>query len=159
MQIDQLIKSLKTSNLYAECSCGEEFKLSEAILFDGTKPFPAEALGTQGELNTMLETRNEKLVRKMKLATEGAERTTTAVNIGKNLERALPTIKGFRWVVPDSKFLGDPIDLLVFNGLSNGKVDSLSFVEVKSGKAKLNGHQESIRDAIGDHKVSYKVFV
>jgi predicted Holliday junction resolvase-like endonuclease len=94
-----------------------------------------------------------------KRATEGAERTTTAVNIGKNLERALPTIRGFRWVVPDSKFLGDPIDLLIFNGLSNGKVDSLSFVEVKSGKARLNNHQKSIRDAIGDHKVSYEVFV
>jgi predicted Holliday junction resolvase-like endonuclease len=160
MKIDQLIKNLKDSNLYAECSCGEEFKLSDAFLFDGTKPFPAEALGTQSELNTLLETRNAELAKKKKLATEGAERTTTAVNIGKNLERALPTIKGFKWVVLDSKFLSDPIDLLIFNGLSNGKVDSLSFVEVKSGKyARLNSHQKSIRDAIGDHKVSYEVFV
>jgi predicted Holliday junction resolvase-like endonuclease len=154
-----LIKNLKDSNLYAECSCGEEFKLSDAILFDGTKPFPAEALGTQSELNTLLETRNGELAKNKKLATEVAERTTTAVNIGKNLERALPTLKGFKWVVPDSKFLSDPIDLLIFNGLSDGKVDSLSFVEVKSGKARLNSHQKSIRDAIEDHKVSYKVFV
>lgn len=94
----------------------------------------------------------------MKLATEGAQKTTKAVNIGKNLERALPTIKDFKWIVPDSKFLGDPIDLLVFNGLSSGNVDSLSFVEVKSGAARLNAHQKSIRDAIEDHKVSYKVF-
>ena len=159
MQIDQLIKNLKDSNLYAECSCGEEFKLSDAILFDGTKPFPAEVLGTQSELNTLLETRNGELAKNKKLATEVAERTTTAVNIGKNLERALPTLKGFKWVVPDSKFLSDPIDLLIFNGLSDGKVDSLSFVEVKSGKARLNSHQKSIRDAIEDHKVSYKVFV
>lgn len=159
MNIEQLITNLKDSNLYAECSCGEEFKLSDAILFDGTKPFPAKALGTQSELNTLLETRNGELAKKKKLATEVAERTTTAVNIGKHLERALPTLKGFKWVVPDSKFLSDPIDLLVFNGLSNGKVDSLSFVEVKSGKAKLNSHQKSIRDAIGDHKVSYEVFV
>ena len=73
MQTDQLIKNLKDSNLYAECSCGEEFKLSDAILFDGTKPFPAEALGTQSELNSLLETRNGKLAKKKKLATEGAE--------------------------------------------------------------------------------------
>jgi predicted Holliday junction resolvase-like endonuclease len=159
MQIDQLIKSLEASDLYAECSCGEEFKLAGAILFDGTKSFPTEALGTQNELNTLLETRNKELTRKMKLATEASERTTKAVNIGKNFERALPIMKGFKWVVPDSKFLGDPIDLLVFNGLSMGKVNSLSFVEVKSGNAKLNDHQKSIRDAIGDHKVSYEVFV
>jgi len=159
MQIDKLIKNLKDSDLYAECSCGKEFKLSDAVLFDGTKPFPTEALGVQKDLAALLDVRNQELIRKRKLATEAAERTTKAVNIGKNLERALPTIKGFKWVVPDSKFLGDPIDLLIFNGLSNGKVDSLSFVEVKSGKAKLNSHQESIRDAIEDHKVSYKVFV
>jgi predicted Holliday junction resolvase-like endonuclease len=159
MQVDHLIKSLKVSGLYAECTCGEEFKLSDAILFDGTKPFPKEALGTQTELNAVLQTRNQDLIRKMKLATEIAEKTTKAVNIGKNLERALPIIRDFKWVVPDSKFLGDPIDLIVFNGLSNGKVNSLSFVEVKSGKAKLNDHQKSIRDAIEGHKVSYKVFV
>ena len=159
MQTDHLIKSLKTSGLYAECPCGAEFKLSDAVLFDGTKPFPHEALVIQNELNAVLQTRDQDLILKIKRATEIAEKTTKAVNIGKNLERALPTIKDFKWVVPDSKFLGDPIDLVVFNGLSNGKVNSLSFVEVKSGKARLNNRQKSIRDAIEDHKVSYEVFV
>jgi hypothetical protein len=50
----QLIKKLKTSNLYAECPCGEEFKLSEAILFDGAKPFPEEALQTQNNETAFL---------------------------------------------------------------------------------------------------------
>jgi len=152
-----LIRMLKTSNLYAECPCGEEFKLSEAILFDGTKPFPEEALQTQKRFNDELENREMDLEKKKKLATEKAEITTRAVNIGKNLERALPTMKDFKWVVPDSKFLGDPIDLMVFNGLSMGNVNSLSFVEVKSGAASLNKRQKSIRDAIEDHRVSYKV--
>ncbi len=159
MQTSTLIKSLKASGLYAECPCGGEFKLSDAIFFDGTIPFPEEALQIQTELNAVLQARKQDLIKKLKLATEIAEKTTKAVNIGKNLERALPTVKDFKWVVPDSKFLGDPIDLLVFNGLSNGKVNSLSFVEVKSGNARLNNHQKSIRDAIKDHKVSYKVFV
>jgi len=158
MEIGQLIKKLKESNLYAECPCGEEFKLSDAVLFDGTKTFPEEAFEIQSQLDGNLEKRNTDLKKRKKLATEKAEITTKAVNIGKNLERALPTIKDFKWIVPDSKFLGDPIDLLVFNGLSMGKVDSMSFVEVKSGNAKLNNHQKSIRDAIEDHKVSYQVF-
>ena len=158
METEQLIKKLKASGLYAECSCGEEFKLSDAILFDGTKPFPEEALEIQFKFNGNLEKRNVDLEKKRKLATEKAVITTKAVNIGKNLERALPTIRDFKWTVPDSKFLGDPIDLLVFNGLSMGKVDSMSFVEVKSGNAKLNNHQKSIRDAIVDHRVSYQVF-
>jgi predicted Holliday junction resolvase-like endonuclease len=159
MQVNQLINSLKASNLYAECSCGQEFKLSDALLFDGTQAFPKEALSIQTELDGLLQTRNKELLERIRNATERAQKITVAVNIGKNLERALPTMKDFKWVVPDSKFLGDPIDLLVFNGLSNGKVTSLSFVEVKSGKARLNSHQKSIRDAIEEHKVSYEVFV
>jgi len=39
MNADDLIKQLKSSNLYAECLCGEEFKLSSAILFDGLGSF------------------------------------------------------------------------------------------------------------------------
>jgi len=158
MDTRQLIKQLKASNLYAECPCGEEFKLSEAILFDGTKAFPEEALEIQKQLIDSLKDREAKLIKMKRLTTKKAEITTKAVNIGKNLERALPTLKDFKWVVPDSKFLGDPIDLIVFNGLSMGKIESLSFVEVKSGNARLSERQKSIKDAIEDHKVSYKVF-
>lgn len=157
MDTGQLIRKLKVSNLYAECPCGEEFKLADAIFFDGTKPFPTEALQIQRQLNDELKNRESELKKKRKLATEKAEITTKAVNIGKNLEKALPTLRDFKWVVPDSKFLGEPIDLIVFNGLSMGNVQSLSFVEVKSGAATLNKHQKSVRDAIYDHKLAYKV--
>jgi predicted Holliday junction resolvase-like endonuclease len=159
MDVTQLVAELKVSKLFATCACGEEFKISKAILFDGTKPFPKEALEKQQELKDQLEAREKQLQKRTKAATENALKTTAAVNIGKSLEKILPVAKDFKWVVPDTKVLGDPIDLMVFNGLSNGKVGSLSFVEVKSGAAKLNGHQKSIRDAIADHKVSYGVFI
>jgi predicted Holliday junction resolvase-like endonuclease len=158
LNIKQLIKKLRESNLYAECPCGGEFKLSRSILFDGTKPFPEKALEIQKQLKEKLKDREEELKKRRKLATEKAQITTKAVNIGKSLEKVLPTMRDFKWPVPDSKFLGDPIDLMVFNGLSVNKVKSINFVEVKSGKARLNKHQESIRDAIEEQKVSYKVF-
>ena len=158
MKTEELIKNLKASELFAECPCGEEFRIADAILFDGTKPFPKEALKKQEELKHSIIDRAKELEKNFKLATEKAQKTATAVNIGKNLEKVLPVAKDFKWIVPDTKVLGDPIDMLIFNGLSNGKVDSLSFVEVKSGAARLNGHQKSIRDAIQDHKVSYGVF-
>lgn len=159
MELDQLIESLKASNLYAECSCGEEFELCDAVLFDGTKPFPVEALGVFIDLNTLLDIRNEELTKKMKFAAEAAETTTKTIGMGKNLAHVLPTINDSKWVIPDSKFLGDPIDLLVFNGLSIGNVNSLSFVEIKTGNAELNDYQKSIQEAIENHKVSYEVFV
>jgi predicted Holliday junction resolvase-like endonuclease len=159
LKVEDLIKNLKTSELYAECPCGEEFAISETFLFDGTaKPFPNEALEKQAEMQEELAKQRADLEKQIKQITEKTAKTTAAVNIGKTLEKVLPVAKDFKWVVPDTKVLGDPIDLLIFNGLSNGKVDSLSFVEVKSGAARLNGHQKSIRDAIADHKVSYGVF-
>jgi len=158
MNTEQLIKKLRESNLYAECPCGGEFKLSRSILFNGTKPFPEKALEIQKRLKKELKDREDKLKKRRKLATKKAQITTKAVNIGKNLEKVLPTMRDFKWTIPDSKFLGDPIDLIVFNGLSVNKVKSINFIEVKSGKARLNKRQEAIRDAIEEQKVSYKVY-
>lgn len=157
-ETELLIKELKESDIYAECPCGGEFKLSEAILFDGTKPFPKEALEIQTKLKAELKEREKELKKRKKLATEKAEITAKSVNLGKNLEKVLPTMKNFKWALPDCRVLGDPIDLLTFNGFSIGLVRSLSFIEVKSGGARLNKHQKAIKDAIQDNKISYKVF-
>ena len=155
---DELISQLKGSNLWAECPCGGEFKLSETILFDGTKPFPKKALEVQKELKELLKDRAEQLKKRKKLATEKAEITTKAVNVGKNLEKVLPTLSDFKLELPDCRFLADPIDLVTFNGLTKNRVNSVSFIEVKSGGARLNKHQKSVKDAVEDKRVSYKEF-
>lgn len=42
--VSMLIKDLQTSKLFAECPhCGDEFLLSESLLFDGRREFPDEA--------------------------------------------------------------------------------------------------------------------
>jgi predicted Holliday junction resolvase-like endonuclease len=155
---ESLIKELQTSNLIAECPCGEEFKLADAVIFDGTKKFPKEALEYQQALLAELEERAKELEKRKNLATERAENTTKAVNIGKNLEKIFPTLKNFKWEIPDTRFLGDPIDLIIFKGLSQGNVEWIDFVEIKTGKAPLNKRQKSIRSAIENNDVSYKVF-
>jgi len=158
MDIESLIIQLKGSKLRAECpNCEGEFNLSKAVLFDGTKPFPKNAQEVQEQLQEELKDREEELKTKKNRATKTATNTTIAVNVGKNLEKVLPTLKDFKWALPDSRFLGDPIDLIIFNGLSSGKVNSISFIEAKSGNARLNQHQKSVKDAIEDKKVSYRV--
>lgn len=158
MQTEEIIQQLKQSDLWAESPCGCEFKLSESILFDGTKPFPKEALESKDAFLNELKEREEELKKQKKLVTEKAFITTKAVNIGKNAEKILPTLKDFKWDLPDCRFMGDPIDLITFNGLSINKIDSISFIEVKSGKARLNAHQKIIKKAIEDKKVSYKEY-
>ena len=51
----------------------------------------------------------------------------------------------------------EPIDLIVFEGLVKRKVDFITFLEVKSGKSRLNSHQRMIRDAVQDGKVNLRV--
>ena len=158
MNTKDLVSELKQSSLWAECHCGGEFKLSGAVLFDGTTSFPHEALETRQRYLDGLKKREEDLKKRRKLATKKAEITTKSVNVGKSLEKVLPTLKDFKWELPDCRFLGNPIDTVTFNGLSVNKVDSISFIEVKSGKARLNKHQKSVKDAVEDKKVLYKVF-
>lgn len=158
METQEIIDRLRKSDLYAECPCGGEFRLSDLILFDGTKPFPDEVLEAQERYEKELHDREAKLEKSKKLATEKATITTRSVNIGKNLEKVLPVMEDFKWQMPDCRFLGDPIDLLTFNGLSNNNIDSISFIEVKSGKARLNAHQKQVKEAVEDQRVKYKVF-
>ena len=158
MKTEDIIYKLKNSNLYAECSCGGEFKLSDVLLFDGTKPFPPEVKEVQERYEEELKQREEGLEKSKQLATVRATITTTAVNIGKSLEKVLPSMDDFRWELPDCRFLGDPIDLVTFNGCCQNKIESISFIEVKSGKARLNKNQRRVRDAVQDKKVIYEVF-
>lgn len=160
MKTDQVIDLLLKSKLVAECpSCNEQFKLTDATLFDGTKPFPEVALEARKTLEEGLKEQEDDLKKRFKLATQKAQITTKAVNVGKSFEKIFPTLKDFKWTLPDCRFLGDPIDFIVFNGYCEGNIKSISFLEVKSGGARLNAHQKSVKDAIEDHKLSYEVFI
>ncbi|MEK6910587.1 MAG: Holliday junction resolvase-like protein [Nanoarchaeota archaeon] len=159
MKTEEIIQLLKESDIYAEHSgCGGEFKISEALLFDGTKPFPFEAIEVQKNLEEALNKRQEELKKGMKRATTGAENTAKSVNVGKLLEKVFPTMSDFEWELSDCRFLGEPIDLIIFHGLTAGKVESIRFLEVKSGKAKLNEHQKQVKEAIENNKVRYEEF-
>lgn len=63
MKTQVLINELIKSKLYAECpNCQCEFKLSDAILFDGTKPFPKEAIESKLKYEQELKELEEELM-------------------------------------------------------------------------------------------------
>ncbi|MEK6945578.1 MAG: Holliday junction resolvase-like protein [Nanoarchaeota archaeon] len=159
METEEIIKLLKESDIYAEHSaCDSEFKISDALLFDGTKPFPFKAAEVQKNLEEGLKKRQEELKKSLKRATTGAQTTAKSTNVGKLLEKVFPTMNDFKWELSDCRFLGDPIDIVIFHGLTAGKVESIRFLEVKSGKAVLNKHQKSIKEAVENNKVKYEEF-
>ena len=154
----KLIDSLKSQALIAECpKCHREFHLSDALLFDGTEKFPDEAEERRREYDNELKEMRADLRKRKELASKRASITTEAVGVGKMVEHLVPILEGFKFAPADCRTLFEPIDLLVFDGLSSSKVNQLAFMEIKTGGARLNQHQRKIRDAIRDNRVFYEV--
>lgn len=63
----------------------------------------------------------------------------------------------------DCRFMGSPIDYVVFDGLSaitdkTGKtINEIKFIDIKTGTSNLNTAQRRIRDAINEGKVSFEI--
>lgn len=154
----EIIETLYDSQLYAQCpQCQESFLLSTSVIFDGTKEFPEEAKPTKETMENELVEQLSSLKKRQERASTGAEKTSVAVNIGKTLEKILPTLKGFKMAINDCRFLADPIDMIVFEGATELKIKKITFMDVKTGKARLQPNQKAIKDAIQDHKLKFEV--
>jgi predicted Holliday junction resolvase-like endonuclease len=84
-----------------------------------------------------------------------AARQSRAVTRGQIYEQLVPYLPGFRFDPKDAQFLGRPVDFVVFDGLSEGDVRRIVFVEVKTGGAKLTTRERLVRDAIRDGRVEW----
>jgi len=78
---------------------------------------------------------------------------------GKTLERFVPFLDKFPYNPHDVRWLGDPIDLVIFDGYSsNGNPEQVVFCEVKSGESKLSKIQNKIKELIEHKKVKWFEF-
>ncbi len=86
--------------------------------------------------------------------------TTKAVNIGFIAERIIPALDTFEYNHRDCRSTGgDPIDYVIFKGLSEGNVTEIIFVDVKTGGAVLTPRQKEIKDVINVQKnVKFRTF-
>lgn len=78
-----------------------------------------------------------------------------AVTLGKVTEHFIPYLPDFTYNPKDARFLGSPIDFVVFDGLNDGEVKSIVFVEVKTGASALSTRERRIRDAVESGKVQW----
>lgn len=95
--------------------------------------------------------RHEKEIRK------DAIEKSKAVITGKVTEHIIPYLPEFRYNPKDARFIGSPVDLIVFDGLDEGDLRKIVFVEVKSGKSTLSKRERLIRDAIEQRRVEWVV--
>ena len=57
--------------------------------------------------------------------------------------------------VKELNFLGNPIDFVGFKGLDGDDEVEIKFIEVKSGKSKLNKNQRRVRDAVNAKRIEW----
>ena len=84
-----------------------------------------------------------------------AVRRSEAVTTGKVVEQLVPILPDFPFHPRDARFLGSPVDFVVFDGLNEGDVRRVVFVEVKTGAAQLSARERRVRDAVEAGRVAF----
>jgi predicted Holliday junction resolvase-like endonuclease len=157
--VRELVDELKSDRrLRVECPhCGQDFPLRQAAVFPVTGPLPEEARELVRGIRDELRRRREELKQRRRRAREAPGQARVATEMGQALEALVPRLQD-RLHPRDWRRLGDPIDFVVFDGLSaTGRVQAVRFVEVKTGRARLGDTQQMVREAVQQGKVRLEV--
>jgi len=90
---------------------------------------------------------------------EDAIRRSVSTILGRIGEHIAPLVAAYELGADprDFRYIGSPIDYIVFKGLSRGEPEEIVFVEVKTGKsAQLTERERSIRRLVEQGKVSWR---
>ena len=83
---------------------------------------------------------------------------------GRISEQMAPLLPEFPFSLADARFIGNPIDFVVFDGYTKAKDEkgdaiSVVLVEVKKGKGKLTRVESLIKGAVEEGRVSWRTVV
>ncbi|WPO67703.1 Holliday junction resolvase-like protein [Acinetobacter haemolyticus] len=89
--------------------------------------------------------------------------TSRAVLKGKMAEQFAPILPEFRYLPSDAKFLGDPVDYVIFDGYTDfrdgdGEAEDIEVIllDIKSGGARLSKGQQAIAQAVQEGRVRFE---
>ncbi|MBB1554172.1 hypothetical protein HG442_002040 [Candidatus Gracilibacteria bacterium] len=71
---------------------------------------------------------------------------------GEIYEKILPSMPNFPYTPKDMVFVGKGTDYIIFDGLSDGDLREIIFLEIKSGKSRLNANEKMIKNIL-DQKI------
>jgi len=91
-------------------------------------------------------------------ACKAAIAQSRAVLGGKFVEQLAPYLPEFKYDPTEARFIGSPIDLIVFPGLATGNPQEIVIIEVKTGKTSyLTPEERKIRQLIEDGMVRWEL--
>jgi len=91
-------------------------------------------------------------------AVRDAVTQSRAVLGGKFTEQMAPYLPEFKYDPTEARFIGSPIDLIVFPGLSRGEPEEIVIMEIKTSRsAQLTPQQRKIRQLIEEGMVRWEL--
>lgn len=84
-----------------------------------------------------------------------AIKRSRAVLTGQFSENIAPYMPNFPYSPTECKFLGKPVDFIVFKGSDNNNIKEVIFLEIKSGNSKLNKQEKNLKEAIINKNVKW----
>ena len=82
-----------------------------------------------------------------------------AVIGGQVAEQLAPFLPGFPCNPADCRFVGKPVDFVVFSGLSEkNKVSEIVFVEVKTGNSSLSDREKQVKECVQKGNIRYEEY-
>ena len=94
----------------------------------------------------------------MEQARKSAVSQSRAVLGGKFTEQMAPYLPDFKYDPTEARFIGSPIDLIIFPGLATGDPEEIVIMEIKSSKtAQLTPQERKIRQLIEDGMVRWEL--
>lgn len=73
-------------------------------------------------------------------------------------EQLAPYLPDFKYSPTECRFIGKPVDLIVFKGADKKKIEEVIFVEIKSGKSSLSTQEKNLKDLIQNKKVKWEEY-
>lgn len=155
----------QAKNIRAQCPhCDGEFWISKATIFDALGELPPTAQQFKDEKEKSFQERAAEIQERIAAlkgrvysANVRSEHSAMSVNLGFILEKLALGFANFPHNPEDCRALYEPIDYIAFDGLTQANaLESIAFMDVKTGKATLNGRQKMIKRAIEEGKVDYK---
>ena len=93
----------------------------------------------------------------MTQAVKAAVSQSRAVLGGKFTEQMAPYLPEFNYDPTEARFIGSPIDFIIFPGLSRGDPQEIVIMEVKSGHSQLTPAERKIRQLVEDGMVRWEL--
>jgi len=112
----------------------------------------------EGKFRQWQETEKLRWEEERERARKEAITQSRAVLGGKFVEQLAPYLPEFKYDPTEARFIGSPIDLIVFPGLASGDPEEIVIMEIKTGKTgQLTPQERKIRQLIEDGMVRWEL--